>query len=572
MSAGIRRLATFVAFVALWISAPAHAVAVRAWLDRSVMQLGETVTLNVEVSGDAGAAKPDFGALEQDFALQGTQNSTSVNILNGQTTAKVLWAVALEPKRTGTLTIPALDVAGQKTQALMVTVQPAAVAASGKAGDDIYIDVKVEPRAPYVQQQISMTVKLYYAVNIVDGNLDDPQADGIVVRKLGQDSTFGADVNGRRYRVLERRYALLPEKSGELTLPPIAFRGHAMDAADLNSFFSRGRAVSARGEAVAIDVRPRPAAAGSDAWLPARSLTLTADGVDANSTVRVGEPVTLTLRLQAQGLGFEQLPELRLPKIDGADVYPDKASTQNRDDGEWLFGERERKFALVPNRPGPLTLPAITLDWWDTAHDRLETASVPAVHLQVQPAAASSAPAPRTAPTSSAGEPAIAPIGNSPSAGESGDAAGMWRTLAVLATLAWIVTMTGWIVALRAQRSRDQARDAEAGRIRARSSSQRRAFRDAVAQGDWSGSAQALLNWARSTRPALRNTGELARALADPSQVAAVAELERACYGSGATSGLGVRLARAFRDGPCLGEEVNPGVTPAPLPPLYPPG
>jgi hypothetical protein len=571
MTTGIRRFAAFVAFATLWISVPAHAAAVRAWLDRSAMQLGETVTLNVEVTGDAGAAKPDFGALDQDFTLQGTQSSTSVNILNGQTTAKVLWAVALAPRHTGTLTIPALDVAGQKTQALALTVQAAAAAASGKAGDDIYVDVTVEPRAPYVQQQVSMTVKLYYAVNIVDGNLDDPQAEGIVARKLGQDSTFSADMGGRRYRVLERRYALLPEKSGALTLPAITFRGHVMDSADINSFFSRGRAVSAHGEALALDVRPRPPSAGSDAWLPARSVTLTADGIDANSTARIGEPLTLTLRLQAQGLGFEQLPELKLPKIDGADIYPDKANTQNRDDGEWLFGERVRKFAIVPNRAGSLTLPAIALGWWDTAHDRAETATVPAVHLQVQPATASPSPAPHAAPVDGAGEPAIAHIGNGSSTGESGEAYRLWRTLAMLATAAWIVTMIGWIATLRAQRRRDEVRDAESVGSRTKSAPLRRLFLDAVANADWPASARALMNWARSTHPSLRNTGELARTLVDPSQIAAVAELERACYGAGATSGLGDRLTHAFRDGPSLVGAAKPTALPPPLPPLYPP-
>jgi len=45
----------------------AHAAQVRAWLDRNSMQLGETVTLNVEVSDNAGAAQPDFNVLQQDF-------------------------------------------------------------------------------------------------------------------------------------------------------------------------------------------------------------------------------------------------------------------------------------------------------------------------------------------------------------------------------------------------------------------------------------------------------------------------------------------------------------------------
>ena len=53
--------------------------------------------------------------MAQDFDLLGTQSSTSVNIVNGQTTSKLLWAVGLQPKRAGTFTVPALSVAGQQT-------------------------------------------------------------------------------------------------------------------------------------------------------------------------------------------------------------------------------------------------------------------------------------------------------------------------------------------------------------------------------------------------------------------------------------------------------------------------
>ncbi|HEY8011825.1 MAG TPA: BatD family protein, partial [Rudaea sp.] len=107
-----RRFAAFVAFVALCICTSAHAAQVRAWLDRNSMQMGETVTLNVEVSDDANAAQPDFSALQQDFNLLGTQSSSAMNIINGQTTSKLIWAVGLEPKHAGTFSIPALNVAG----------------------------------------------------------------------------------------------------------------------------------------------------------------------------------------------------------------------------------------------------------------------------------------------------------------------------------------------------------------------------------------------------------------------------------------------------------------------------
>ena len=99
-----------IGFVAI-APARADAPSVRAWLDRDTMHMGETVTLNVEATGDTGG-QPDFSALSQDFNLLGTQSSQQVSIVNGASTAKTVWAVGLEPKRAGRIAIPAIAVGG----------------------------------------------------------------------------------------------------------------------------------------------------------------------------------------------------------------------------------------------------------------------------------------------------------------------------------------------------------------------------------------------------------------------------------------------------------------------------
>jgi len=536
---GFRQIAALCAFAALWICTGAYAASVRAWLDRTSMQLGETVTLNVEVSGDTSAAQPDLGTLAQDFELLGTQSSTSVNIANGQTSSKLLWAVGLQPKREGTVTIPALNVAGQQTLPLTLTVQPATV--GGSNGGDVYVETSVDPRAPYVQQQVRLSVKLYYALNLLDGNLADPQGEGLIVRKLGQDSSYNANVGGRSYHVVERHYALLAEKSGALTLPAVVFRGHVVDGNSIDIFFNRGREVSARSQPITLDVRARPAASGTDAWLPARSLTLSASGIDASSTVRAGEPLTLTLKVQAQGLGFEQLPELQLPAIDGVNIYPDKTTTQNRDDGEWVFGERERKFAIVPNRAGALILPAISLTWWDTTHDRAETATLPALTLQVQPAAAMNIPQAAPSPSASAAtqRETVQPPRSVPSA--SAVELRVWQALAALAFALWLLTILAvWIVARHKQRHALQAASAQA------MPASPRELLDAARRADLGKLSRLLLVQARQTLPELRNLGDLKEHLADPEQAAAIAELERARYGTESVAGLADLLAKTF--------------------------
>ena len=69
MNLRMRKIAALCAFAALCVCKAAQAANVRAWLDRNQMQLGETVTLNVQVEGDAQARQPDFGALAGNFDM-----------------------------------------------------------------------------------------------------------------------------------------------------------------------------------------------------------------------------------------------------------------------------------------------------------------------------------------------------------------------------------------------------------------------------------------------------------------------------------------------------------------------
>ncbi len=567
----MHRLAWFAMLMLLATSASVHAANVRAWLDRDTMQLGETVTLNVEAQGTS-AAQPDFSALKQDFDLLGTQSSQQISIVNGTNTSKTLWAVGLQPKHEGRITIAAIAVAGASTAPIELTVLAQSESAQPQAGGDVFLDVTAQPLTPYVQQQVRYTVKLYYAFDLTNGNLGEPAADGVTVQRIGQDTSYVSSVGARRYHVIERHYALIPERSGALDIAALTFRGSALDANDPSGFFSRGRAVSARSQAIHLEVRPKPAAWTDAPWLPAASLLLK-DETELPAEVHVGDPVTRTIRLQAQGLGYEQLPELTLAAPDGAEIYPDKADTRTRDDGEWLYGERVRKFAFVPNRPGKLTIPGITVRWWDTVHDRAESAQLPARVVNVLPASGATGIAPlapaahaaRTAPA----VPSTATVASKPSApvaapGER--SLRVWQMLALLGFALWLVTLALWWRSRGPRSVAGTRKPATPGDP----SAHRAAFLRACALGEFAGAERALIAWARDERADVRNLGELATRLADDAQREALSGLQRTRYAGASAHGLAGRLQKAFRHGLAWREE-TPRVAEPALPALYPP-
>ncbi len=536
--------------------------AVRAWLDRSSMQMGETVTLNVE-SDDSTAAEPDFSALLGDFNSLGTQSSRQISMTNGSTSAKTVWAVGLEPKHAGTLSIPAFTIGGESSDPLSLTVLPAPLGAQGKPGDSVFVEVSADPLSPYVQQQVRYTVKLYFAVNLSDGSLDEPAADKAVVQKLGRDKQYTATINGQTYHVLERNYALIPEQSGTLTMPPLDFRGSAVDNSDPTGFFRRGRSVGARSDSLQLDVRAKPANWGAAPWLPAASMTLR-DESELPNEIKVGEPLTRTLKLRAQGLGFEQLPELELSAPPGAEVYPDKPDTRTRDDGTWLYGERTRKFAIVPTRPGMLSLPAVEVQWWNTTTGRIETASLPAREIRVTGTALASTPLspPNSLPSTAASEvPATAVVYPSPS---SAAELRIWRWSAMLLGTLWVLTLLMW------WRSHNSSGAAQAAKVHPPQAPARSVFLRACSMGDLIGAERALVSWARSEQAGMLNLGGLSAALDDPAQREVLDELQRMRYAGASAEGLGARLTRAFRGGFSWKKPASESASSSPLPPLYP--
>jgi hypothetical protein len=533
----------------LLLAAPVQAQ-VRAWFDRETVTLGETVTLNVEVDGMLGSA-PDLSALMADFRIGATSSSAQMSMAGGRSSARTLWAVVLEPRTEGVIGVPALTIAGERTEPLTLTVLPAPRGSSAAAGDDVFLEVEAGTLDPYVQQQVRYTVRLFYAVQLLEGQLEEPQPDGARLQRLGNDGSYQRVVAGRRYQVVERQYLLSAERSGALEIPPPRFRGRSTGA----GIFGRGGGVlQATGDVVALEVRPRPAG-GPRPWLPAERLELQDESPGLPERLRVGEPVTVAVRLAAHGLLAEQLPELQLPAIDGAQVYPDRENSQTTEHSGGVVGERTRSFAIVPAAPGVLELPALRIGWWNTLADRAEVAELPARRIDVLPAAGAAVGPVATGAAGAAAD------GEPPAGTARPDSPDPWQLATAVLLLLWLATL-GW--ALRRRRPAVAAAAAEPPvAVRPPLAP---ALPATLAAGDPAAIAAALRG--ACPRPCGEGLDAVAGQLADPQQADAVRALERALYADGDREAAIGQLRRAFAGGP---RWQPPGAAPADdgLPPLY---
>src|SRR5690606_17254443 len=135
----------------------------------------------------------------------------------------------------------------------------AAAPAPARAGGVVFIEAEADATSPYVQQAVGYTVRLYYATSLISGQLDQDPPEGATLQRVGEDMQYQREIAGRRYTVVERRYLLIPERSGALTIPGARFRGQGMGGFFDDLFGDGRRELNARGPSQALQVRPVPA-------------------------------------------------------------------------------------------------------------------------------------------------------------------------------------------------------------------------------------------------------------------------------------------------------------------------
>ena len=252
-----RFLPTILLFAMLLVPAlPAHAET-RAWLDRERIQSGETATLNVETD-QRGVDTPDWSPLDADFEVSGHTSTRRVEVVNGQTRVRSLFAVALQPRDEGALTVPALQVGSESTAPLTLTVLPAQDVPA-QAGAVAFIETELDTGRAWVQQAVGYVLRLHYATPLVSGELEQPQPEGATLQRIGDDLQYSREIGGRRYSVVERRFLLVPERSGTLDIPAARFRGRGSGGFFDDMFGSGPRNLRASSEPQRLQVQP-PAA------------------------------------------------------------------------------------------------------------------------------------------------------------------------------------------------------------------------------------------------------------------------------------------------------------------------
>ncbi|CAI8792220.1 conserved protein of unknown function [Methylococcus capsulatus] len=572
---GLRAWGPLILGLLLWLgwSGAVLATEIIVTADREPVSVNESfdLTFSADESPDG---EPDFTPLSRDFRVLSQSQNSQISMVNGKVSRTFEWTVTVVAKQAGTLTVPPIAFGDDRSKPLTVTVTDRpAPGPAGSAGDDaLLIEVDVSPKNPYVQAQVIYTVRVLYRTRLGGARLSPLEIPDALVQQLGDKHNYSTERNGATYSATEIRYAIFPQKSGPLLIPPLTLDAEvqASGRGGFNPFFGRPmKTVSLRSKAIELQVRPAPAAFSGKHWLPAQNVTLEETLSPDTGRIETGQPLTRTLTLRAQGATVGVLPELGLAGLpEDIRRYPDQPALDEQRQGTGLLSTRQEKTALVPDRPGRYLLPAIEVPWWNTAAERMEVARLPEREIEVAAgAAAPIQPVPEPTPASAQETAGTPPVkGGEPESGRADSP--IWFWLCLFLAGGWLITAGLWWRTARWSQKKTVMKPSESPQLSG--SRLMRELKEACAANDPGRARRALLDWAAQRWPDCDASLEGIAGHSQGELKHAVQALGRALYGYPRTEWNGAALWAAIVTTD-LGKARAENRGPVALAPLHPP-
>jgi hypothetical protein len=366
------------------LSQSAGAAQITVTVDRNPVNIDESFQILFS-SDESPDGIPDFSILERDFTILNQSQSSNSSWINGKSSKTIQWTLNVIARHAGNITIPAVEFGRDVSDPLTIEVTKADDNKAANTREDIFLEVEATPLKPYLQSQVLYTLRLYRKVDIAQAQLTEPELADAVVAKLDDDRNYMTQVKGVGYSVTERKYVIFPQKSGSMTIKPLVLTAEVVvnSRHSFNGFFNSTQTKRVVSKQITLDVKPAPASFTGSHWLSAEQLEVRQEWSGDFEQMKVGEPLTRTLTIQAKAATVSSLPELSAKTDDNLKAYPDQPVLKEQKTGNGIIALREEKIALIPSKAGSYTLPAIEIPWFNTQTNKMEVASIPETMINV---------------------------------------------------------------------------------------------------------------------------------------------------------------------------------------------
>ncbi len=421
---------------------------VTAVLSNSEIVVGETVELQIKVTGPGDANPPEEISIDG-LEIHATGQSRQFEIHNFSTSSSVTYNYTILPLKAGRFTIPPQTVrAGGsllRTPALTLNVADSpgnlsnarpsrgTQSQSVRASDLVFAELIVPKKTAYVGEIVPVQIRMGFDPRVRPRLVEAPEitGQGFTAQKLQESGQTSDTINGRPYDVVTYKTAIAAAHAGKFELGPVKAKAQVLvprarsaprprsrspfDLFDLDDPFSdpffsnpfaqmgERREVEIKSEPVALEVKSLPPNAPPSFSGAIGNFTMLTDAKPKD--VQVGDPITVTTEISGRG-NFDRVNAPAVEDERGWHKYP-PSSKFKQDDEVGISGTKTFETVLSPNEKKQ-TLPLLAFSYFDPVKEHYVTLRSEPVAINVQGGAAapnvaaaqpaSSAPATATRP------------------------------------------------------------------------------------------------------------------------------------------------------------------------------
>ena len=241
----------------------------------------------------------------------------------------------------------------------------------------------------FVKQQVLYSVTVRYSGELLNPTMQPPKIPDAIVFQAGDVQEFHTP-NQRLTHLAKVTWAIFPLKAGNMHIPSINLKAtHTSQNDTLDLSYSpenNNRGVTITDNFVDIKTEGKivPVITGTSSHLPhCKKLLIQAEWSENPDTLVLGKTIQYIITLKAKGLPAALLPSISIPENDEYNVITHRRENTNDSDAAGITGGYRVAFDMTPKKVGLITLPALSISWWNIEKQRIEITSLPPQQLTV---------------------------------------------------------------------------------------------------------------------------------------------------------------------------------------------
>ena len=378
-----------------------------ASVNKNQVNVGDSFTLNLTLKDTSAKGSPVIDGLQHSFSIHSQQQMFNTVMSNGRVSSSTTWKLVLIPQKEGDFVIPSISIQTSEgslsSDPIAILVVKGGAASESSDASDLILTTDVSNVQPYKNEPFIYTVRIISKSDLADIKMQKISLDNAIIDMYGEPKVYKKVVDGINMTIIEFHYLITSLNIGTLKIPSVTVQGVVPTKRKIlgNSFFdddfdpfsimqgfAQLKPFALTTEEVILHVQPP--IAGVDPWLPAKSLKIE-EIWDGSQHLKEGEPFTRGLKIIAEGARSTQLPSLNDLQVSDHSfkIYADKPELGDEGKNDEIQSYRKEEYTFIPQKSGELTLPEISVVWWDVTKKEKAITKIPARTLHVLPASGS---------------------------------------------------------------------------------------------------------------------------------------------------------------------------------------